>query len=290
VIIDEINNIPFLTPLYAKEPVVAFIHQLGANLLFEELPYPQAKSWALMEPLVLRLYKDRQIITSQSTKEDLLKIGLPERNIHVINYGVNHSIYTPGRSKSSFPHVLFLGRLKRFKGVHLLIEAMKQVVIEVPDAKLSIVGKGDAKYVDELKTLKDKLNLNENVVFYELGFSDSLAQKVQLMQEAWVSVFPSAREGFGLVVVEANACGTPTIATDVPGLRDTVKDCDTGILVLRNVDSLAKSITRLLKDDELRGKMSKSAFEWSQQFNWDQTASKMLHVLKIAINSSNKKN
>jgi len=290
VVIDEINTVPFFTPLYVQEPHVAFIHQLAANVLFEELPWSQAKFWCFMEPHVLRLYENTPIITSQGTKEDLLRIGIAEHNIHVVNYGVDHNVYKPDKNKSLYPHVFYLGRLKRFKGVHLLIKAMKQVVKEIPDAKLSIVGNGDTDYENELKQLKDNLNLSKNIVFYEFGLRDSLLQKVQIMQEAWVLAFPSTREGFGLVVVEANACGTPTIATDVPGLRETVRDYDTGILVPRNVDALADSITQVLSDNELRGRLSKRALEWSMEFDWDRTADKILQVLENTINSYNKKN
>lgn len=286
VIIDEINNIPFLTPLYVREPVVAFIHQIGANMLFEELPFIQAKSWAMLEPFLLRLYRDKQVITSESSREDLLRIGIVENNIHVINYGVDHDIYVPGMKKSDFPHVLYFGRLKRFKGVHLLVEAMKQVTAEIPEAKLSVVGTGDAQYLNELKTMTDRLNLNKNITFYELGFGDCLAKKVELMQESWVSVVPSAREGFGLVVVEANACGTPTIAANVPGLRDTVRNYETGILSDRDTDSLAKSIKYLLTHDDVRYDMSKKALDWSRHFDWDRTAEKTMGILKSVTNNS----
>lgn len=288
VVIDEINTIPFFTPLYVQEPIVAFVHQLAANVLFEELPWTQAKFWYFMEPRVLRLYENTPIITSQSTKEDLLRIGIAERNIHVVNYGVDRNVYKLTNKKSSYPHVFYLGRLKRFKGVHFLIKAMKHVVNEIPDAKLSIVGNGDADYENELKQLRDDLNLRKNTVFYKFGLEDSLFQKVKIMQEAWTLAYPSTREGFGLVVIEANACGTPTIATDVPGLKDTVKNCETGILVPpRNVEALAESIMQIFTDDELRGRLSKNAFEWSRCFDWGETADKMLHVLRNSINSHN---
>jgi len=289
VVIDEINTIPYFTPLYAKEPHVAFIHQLAANVLLEELPWATARFWLFMEPRVLRLYKNTPIITSQGTKDDLLRIGIAERNIHVINYGVDHNVYKPGKGKSQYPHIFYLGRLKRFKGVHLIVRAMAQVIREIPNAKLSIVGSGDANYVLELARLVDNLNLSKNIDFYNFGLGDSIQQKVEIMQEAWALVFPSAREGFGLVVVEANACGTPTIAADVPGLRETVRDNDGGLLVTRSIDALANSIMKVLGDNELRGRLSQSAFEWSMQFDWDKTANNILQVLENAVSSFNRK-
>jgi glycosyltransferase involved in cell wall biosynthesis len=289
IIIDEINTIPFFTPLFVREPHVAFIHQLAANVLFEELSPVQAKFLSFLEPHVLRLYRNMSIITSKSTKYDLLRLGITGHNMHVINYGVDQNIYKPSAKKSVYPDVFYLGRLKRFKGVHLLIKAMSQVVEEIPTAKLSIVGSGDADYVAELKQMVSDLNLSKNVVFFELGIHNSLIKKVQIMQKAWVLVFPSAREGFGLVVVESNSCGTPTIATDVPGLRETVRDNDTGFLVARNVDTIARSINQVLIDDVLRARLSERSLEWSKQFDWNKTADNMLKVLESAINNNNRK-
>ena len=287
IVIDEINTIPYFTNLYVKQPHVAIVHQLAANVLSEELPASQAKVLAFLEPRALRGYNKTHIFTSESTKTDLLRIGIPPENIHVINYGVNHNIYKPGCAKSSYPHVFYLGRLKKFKGVHLLIQAMAQVVKEIPEAKLSIIGDGDVDYETELKLLVTKLQLSEVVVFHKLGFRDSLEEKTRIMQNAWVSVFPSAREGFGLVVVEANACGTPTIATNVPGLRETVRNNETGILVDRNVDALAVAIKRVLNDNQLRERLSRQAVEWSVMFDWNRTALEMMNVMKKIVAEAN---
>jgi glycosyltransferase involved in cell wall biosynthesis len=286
IVIDEINTVPFLTTLYVKEPHVAFIHQLAANVLFDELPPVQAAFLNFIEPNTLSLYKNVTVFTSQSTKQDLVKIGFKESNIHTVNYGVDHSVYRIGKGKSPFPHVIYLGRLKKFKGVHILINAMAIVAKEIPDAKLTIVGNGDDDYQAELETLSIKLKLTDKVRFCNFGFHDSLAQKVSLMQEAWVLCFPSSREGFGLVVVEANACGTPTIAADVPGLRETVRNYDTGILVCRDAKAMAESIKQVLRERELRENLSKRAIDWSMQFDWDKTSWEMLKVLSCIANKN----
>jgi glycosyltransferase involved in cell wall biosynthesis len=104
-------------------------------------------------------------------------------------------------------------------------------------------------------------------------------QKVGLMQRAWVFVNPSLTEGWGITTIEANACGTPVVASDVPGLRDSVNDPDTGFLVPHgNAGKLAEQIIRLLDDQPLRSKMSKSTLEWAKQFNWDISSRKGLEL------------
>jgi len=286
VIIDEINTVPFFSILFAEEPKVAMIHQLAADVLFEELPWIQAEFWSIMEPVVLKMYRNIPIVTSESTKDDLVNMGIPKNNIHTISYGVNWDLYKPSGEKSPVPHIVYLGRVRKFKGIHYLIQAMKRVVEAVPDARASIIGKGPPAYEDDLKRLVEESGLAGNINFYGFSFGDSFRQKIELLQEAWVLVFPSIREGFGLTVVEANACGTPVIATDVPGLRDTVKNYETGILVPpRDVNALAEAIIKVLRDEELREQLSRNAIEWSKNFDWDETADRVLTVLKDAVSS-----
>jgi glycosyltransferase involved in cell wall biosynthesis len=282
VIIDEINTVPFFTPQYVKEPKVAFIHQLAAEILYDELPWVQAKFWQFMEPRVLRLYGNVPVITvSQSTKEDLVKVGLPEENLHVITEGLDHDLYKPGGDKETNPHILYVGRLKRFKGVHFLIEAMRRVVQVLPSSKLSIVGRGEPEYERELKQLTKDLNLEDSVTFH--GYV-SEEEKIRRMQEAHVLVLPSQREGFGLVVIEANACGTPVVATHALGLRDSIIDGETGLLVpYEDVEALANAIIRVLSDEGLREELSRNAIEWAGRFSWEKTAEEFLKVAEGAV-------
>ena len=104
------------------------------------------------------------------------------------------------------------------------------------------------------------------------------------MQEAHVFVIHSQYEGFGLVVMEANACGTPVIATDVPGLRDTVVNGETGLLVpYRHVESLSSAILQILIDDGMREKMSRRAIEWASNYSWERSAREFLGILKESV-------
>ena len=279
IVIDEINTVPFFTPLFVKEPKVAFIHQIAREVLFTAVPYFQAKFWSFMEPHVLGLYKDTPIITvSQSTKRDLVKMNIQRDKVYVVGNGVDHGLYQPCPVKNPYPHVIYVGRIRRNKGIHYLVGSMKQVVEKLPNAQLSVVGKGDREYLKSLKQLTIDLKLEKNIIFH--GYLTE-EEKIRLMQEAHVLAIHSQYEGFGLVVVEANACGTPVIATDVPGLRDTVVNGETGLLVpYRHVESLSSAILQILTDDGMREKMSRRAIERASNYCWERSAREFLGILK----------
>ncbi|MEM3374837.1 MAG: glycosyltransferase family 4 protein, partial [Candidatus Woesearchaeota archaeon] len=109
----------------------------------------------------------------------------------------------------------------------------------------------------------------------------SESDKIRLLSLSWLQVNPSVREGWGINVIEGNACGTPCIAFAVPGLRDSIKHNQTGILVKEdgNIQKLAEAIMMVLKDKKLRQKLSKNALEYSKQFNWDKSADEFLNIL-----------
>ncbi len=158
---------------------------------------------------------------------------------------------------------------------------MRRIVQVLPSSKLSIVGKGEPEYKGELNQLTKDFNLEESVTFH--GYV-SEEEKVRLMQEAHVLVLPSQREGFGLVVIEANACGTPVVATDVPGLSDSIISDETGLLVpYGNAQALAEAILKVLKDGELRGRLSRNGIEWASHFSWERMADEVLQVIERVI-------
>jgi glycosyltransferase involved in cell wall biosynthesis len=145
---------------------------------------------------------------------------------------------------------------------------------KISEAELIIAGKGDC--YEELLRLKEELNLNS------VRFCGRLneKQKMQILQSGWVYVIPSMKEGWGISTLEANACGTPAIAYDVSGLRDSIKHGKTGLLVESgNIKALSEAIITILEDEELREKLSENALEYSKQFSWDKSAVQVLNEL-----------
>jgi len=129
-------------------------------------------------------------------------------------------------------------------------------------------GKGDHR--GELESLRDRLGLGERVQF--LGFV-SEAEKRELFRRSWVHVLTSPKEGWGISVMEAAGCGTPSVASDSPGLRDSVRDGETGVLVPHgDLPALAAALARLLGDSGLREEMGRRAVTWATEHDWENVA------------------
>jgi glycosyltransferase involved in cell wall biosynthesis len=162
--------------------------------------------------------------------------------------------------------------LKKYKSVHHLFQAFALVKDEFPQAELRIMGKGDAE--QELRQLAEVLGITTNVRFY--GFIAE-ADKARLLGEAHCVVNPSMKEGWGIINIEANACGTPVIAANVPGLRDAVQHDVSGLLYeYGDIPTLADTLRRVLSDDALQTRLSHGAIGFARQFNWDDSATKII--------------
>jgi len=268
IIIDDINKVPLFTPLYVKTPVLAILHHINGKTLFRELPLPMALYIYFTEKLIPIFYrKSSFVVVSGSTKEELIGMGISKSKITVIHNAIDHNLLAPA-PKSATPQVAYFGRVKRYKQVDHLLQAFKIVKEKITEARLVIAGKGD-DYA-RLERLIEKWHLESCV---ELVGAVSETEKIKILQEAWVFVTPSMKEGWGITVIEANACGTPAVAYDVPGLRDSVVNGYSGLLVrYGDIDQLADTITTLLKDRDLREKYSHNALEWASRFSWDDAA------------------
>ena len=264
-VIDYTNKIPYLTPLYVRrEKRLAVAHHVFGEIWDYEWPVLGGLFKGL-ERFLYSLYKNTRIIAvSQSTKEELIDIGLPARNIKVIYNGI--SVPAKTGLKSQNPLIVFLGRLKKYKRIELILEIMPELIKIYPKIKLIIMGQGsDAK---RLKKIVARRKIQSYVKF--LGFV-SESRKLAILKKAWLHIQPSIKEGWGFTVLEAAACGTPTIATDAPGLREVVLNNKTGWL-FREKRALEKLIIEALTNNQKRKALANQAKVHARKFSWDKAA------------------
>ena len=277
VVVDEINTRPFLTPKFVNngEKIVALVHQLAREFWFYETPFPISYiGYHFLEDRWLRNYVDVPTVTvSKSTRQDLLDLGF--KRVFVVSEGLDFRSLDEVPEREGFPVVVFVGRLKRAKRPDHALRAFSIVKEMVPEAELWVIGDGYFR--------RDLEKIAVDGVRFFGGLSN--VERRRLVGRAWVLVHPSVREGFGLNVVEAAGFGVPTVAYDVAGLRDSVQDGVTGLLVEDgNVRGLGEALVRVLEDEELRLRLSKNALEYSKGFSWDRTAGEFLKVLEWAVN------
>jgi len=231
------------------------------------------------ERLMPSAYRDRDfVVISDSTALDLQKRGFPSDRIHVSYPGIDHSVFVPSGPRDPLPTVVYLGRLRRYKGLDLVMRAVAQLRSEGLEVKLLVVGHGDDE--SRLKRVSGELGLGEGIRFR--GFV-SEEEKVRILQSAWINVYPSPKEGWGITNVEAAACGTPSVASDSPGLRESVLDGRTGFLVTHDdVAAWTEALRRLLEDSDLREAMAARAVEHADRFTWEATADEMEDILQMS--------
>lgn len=271
-IVDSENGIPFFTPLYTGSvPVFLLIHHVHQDIFREHLVFPLDRLAMALESILMPLvYRSSQIITtSKSSKKAITQLGFKANQIHVFNPGVDLGNFHKSK-KTKQPSFIYLGRLKSYKRIHLAILAFKNVVQVYPKATLTIAGSGDQK--SALKQLVNQLKLQDKISFTGRV---SETKKTQLLGSHWAMLQPSQMEGWGITVIEANACGTPVIASNVPGLRDSVVKNKTGLL-FKDPDSLSKLMIKLIRDKKLYKNLSINAVNWAQNFSWSATAKAML--------------
>jgi len=223
------------------------------------------------------VYKNIQTITvSPSSKKEILEKELTKVEPIIIYNGVDLERYKPAQ-KSNIPLILYVGRLKAYKSLNIFLYSAKKVLEKIPNVRFAIAGDGEEK--EDLIKLAKRLNIFDQVSF--LG-KVSEEDKISLYQKAWVFVNPSLMEGWGITSIEANACGTPVVASNVPGLRDSVNNPHSGYLVpYGNVDIFSQRIIKLIKDDSLRAMFSIEAQYWAKQFDWQKSADKSMELLNL---------
>lgn len=281
IVVDEVNTIPFLTPLWADIPRVLLIHQLAREVWWYEAPAPLNAIGFLAEPIYLRCYRGGTAITvSESTKNDLRRLKFVGP-IVVVPQGLE-SITSVESLKAAEPTFIYVGRLAPSKRIGHMLKALAQFRRETGTGTLWLVGDGARSYRQALFDLARDLNVVDSVTFW--GRLPT-TQKHALMARAHALLMTSVREGWGLAVTEANALGTPAIVYDVPGLRDSVRHDVTGLVVPATSASLLHGMYRLATDPELHSRLALASRHWASTFSFDLTATAVRSTLRAVAGS-----
>jgi len=285
VVIEDLNKVPVFAPVWARSPVVLLVHHLFGVTAFEEASVPMASlTWLLERPLPAFYRRLPVEAVSDSTADDLASRGFRRDGITVIPNGVDTAYFSPDPAVPRFeePTALYLGRLKRYKRVDLAVRAIARLKDQGMFARLIIGGQGDAKH--EIQDLCDELNVRDRV---EVAGFVSEERKRELFRRSWVHVLASPKEGWGISNMEAAACGTATVASNSPGLRDSVRDGETGFLVPHgDVDALAEKIGAVLSNAGLRDQLGAQARRFAEGFTWERSADQTeAHLEMVRTNS-----
>lgn len=280
VIVDYTGQLHFLTPLYVRQPRIAVALHVVGDVYRNDLPFPTGQLLAWWETFSLAHFygKERFIAISQSTADELAAHGILSGQIQLIYCGRHEPVPSPAVAKTSYPSLLYYGRLKRYKRVHLLLKALAEIRREVPETRLHVVGSGGE--LASLRRLANSLGLENAITFH--GYLPD-AERWNVVASCWVNVQPSLKEGWGLTVLEAAQCGVPTVASRVAGLRDAIIEGETGELFERDDSAeLVRKVTGLLRDGVRRSALGARAREWSNSFSWDVASEELERLIETA--------
>ncbi|MFC1649263.1 glycosyltransferase family 4 protein [Patescibacteria group bacterium] len=283
IVVDQIHGIGFMTPLYVRGAKrLAYIHEVAKEVWFlNHLKNPLNLIYGiigyLFEPIMFKtIYRNTVFMTvSKSTKSDLEIMGIDSKKISVIQNGT--LLLRTIEKKDTEKTAIFLGAIAKDKGIFDAIRCFDAINQKDPDWNFWVVGKGDPKIVSEFKKLADDLGVGDKVKYW--GYVTE-KKKFELLAKAHVMINPSVREGWGLVNIEANSCGTPVVGYDVPGVRDSITSKTGKLCKVRDWKCLAQSSINLTKDQSKYRELSANVVKWSENFTWKKSTGKSLNLLR----------
>ena len=271
VVVEDINKLPLFLAGVTRLPLCVIVPHLFGTTAFAEASWPVAAVvWALERPIPRAYRRAGFHAISESTRDDLVARGVRRERITVIYPGVDAAWYAPDPAvrRAERPTFLYVGRLKRYKGVEAALRAVAVARRARPDISLDIAGQGDDR--PRLEALARTLGVADAVRF--LGFVPD-EEKRRLLRRAWAVVFPSPKEGWGITNVEAAACGTPALASDSPGLRESVRDGESGWLVPHgDVAALAARMLELAGDPGAVARLGRGGRAFATGLTWERAA------------------
>lgn len=265
VVVDTQNGLPFWAPLAVATPVVSLIHHVHREqwpVVFG--PLVARLGWWIESRISPAAYRSVPCVTvSDRSRQEIVELGRDPKLMHVIHNGADRPLAL-GAAQSERPTIVVLGRLVPHKRVELAIDVLAAVRQEVPDVELRVIGDGWWRHAIERHVaasgVADRVHL--------LGHVDEETKHLELAR-AWLALAPSAKEGWGLNVIEAASHGVPTIAHHgAGGLSESVIDGVSGVLVA-DVAGMARVTCELLSDDRRREELAHNARALSHRYTWD---------------------
>ncbi len=269
------NGVPFFTPLWARGPRMVFLHHLHEHMWPLVLPPFAARVGSIVERRVApAVYNRTRIVTlSESSRQNLVaRAGFDPSYLTVVPPGVD-ARFSPAGDRTPYPSVVSVGRLMTSKYFEKLVDAVAVARQDVANLELTIVGEGAER--DRLAARVASLDAHDWV---HLRGRCSDEELVALYRRSWLVASASMSEGWGMTLTEAAACGTPAVATRIPGHIDAVADGTSGVLVDSH-DDLAGALAAVLNDRARLERLRSGALDHARRFTWDQTAHDTLAVL-----------
>ncbi|MBJ7399495.1 glycosyltransferase family 4 protein [Mycolicibacterium sp.] len=277
VVIDSQNGLPFLARLAFGRRVVVLVHHCHRDQWPVAGRFLARFGWFVESRLSPLLHRNNQYVTvSLPSARDLTDLGIDPARVAVVRNGLDEAPPdTLIGQRSVTPRAVVLSRLVPHKRIEDALDAVAVLRSRIPNLHLDVIGGG--WWQDRLVQHAERLGISDAVTFH--GHVDDIT-KHAVMQRSWIHVLPSAKEGWGLAVIEAAQHGVPTIGyRSSGGLNDSVVDGVTGLLVA-DYDELVRRLEQLLGDRVLRAELGAKAAARSREFSWPQSAAAMSSVLE----------
>lgn len=285
-VIDECNTMPYFAAWYTGAPTVMFFHMLCREIWRYQFPWPLSWIGYLAEPVYLRLAalglrRQPVISVSESTKADLIRHGFAAKRIHIISEGSNvEPLASLQSAPAKFPEptILSHGSVRPMKRTLDQVRAFELAKLRLPALRLIISGDTTGRYGEKVRAA---VRCSPYAADITLLGRTTEAQKIELMQKSHLITVTSVKEGWGLIVTEAASQGTPAVVYDVDGLRDAVRNGETGRVTRQNPAALADAVVELLEDVQLYAAQRQAAHAWSRKLNFDQAYADFVTALNI---------
>ena len=304
VVVEDLNKLPVFAHWFVRKPLLVQMHHLWRKSIFAEAIFPIAFMVWFFERIITFFYRTQNfVVVSPSTKNELAEIGVDESRISVIYNGSemppvaaqfrvdscesneNVPVQDNTLKNARAPYFIWLSRVHRYKGIWTALEAFEKFSKSHPEVKLYVVGGGPL--LKKLPTWIQSHGLEGKV---ELTGFVSAARKYELLSSSLALLQTSYKEGWGLTVMEAAQLCKTTIASDVPGLCDSVRDGETGILFPSgDAAACASAMEKIYSDAELRASLGKNAKRYALTFSWEKSARETLELLERTIERSVRK-